>query len=216
MSFDTTPPAAIRPLDWSDREVAIQLLLLAFDPDPILRYWAADADPTQVYRCVFEAILTFCQPYGQVWGAYHADGSLLGLAAWIPPDVDADDELGWLSAGLYRLPLLISPHRWTGWIPMLSLGQRLPKPAWSLQLLGVDPQVQGQGIGSRLLQPVLARSDQTGIPCHLETSTEGAVRFYQRQGFEVLHQRTFKDPSLPYWTMLRAVSPSGLRATSVD
>jgi MFS family permease len=53
------------------------------------------------------------------------------------------------------------------------------KPHWYLWLLGVDPDRQGQGVGSALLAPILARADAEGLPCALETLTERNVWFYR-------------------------------------
>ncbi|MGF1576287.1 MAG: GNAT family N-acetyltransferase [Cyanophyceae cyanobacterium] len=199
-----------RPLTLADREPAIQLLMAAFAEDPVLTYLATGSDHPAILRCVFDAILTYCQPHNQLWGAFTADHQkLMGVAAWIPPEADANDELIWLSAGLYRLPLLVAPHRWGRWLPLFGgFGNRIPKPCWSLQLLGVSPDCQRQGVGSLLLKPALTTSRETGIQCHLETSTESAVQFYQQQGFRVVHERLLlKDDvrgnGVRYWTMLR-------------
>jgi ribosomal protein S18 acetylase RimI-like enzyme len=69
-------------------------------------------------------------------------------------------------------------------------------------LLGVAPGYQNQGIGAALLQPVLQRADRDRTLCYLETSTDAAVRFYQRQGFEIVHTRQI-GKSLPYWILKR-------------
>lgn len=199
-----------RALTLADREPAIQLLMAAFAKDPVLTYLATGSDYLAILRCVFDAILTYCQPHHQLWGAFTADHEeLIGVAAWIPPEADANDELIWLSAGLYRLPLLVDPQRWGSWLPFFGgFGHRIPKPCWSLQLLGVSPQFQRQGVGSLLLQPALKTSRQMGIPCHLETSTESAVHFYQRHGFWVADERPLLRDDLThdrvrYWTMVR-------------
>lgn len=43
-----------------------------------------------------------------------------------------------------------------------------------LFMLGISPAYQRQGIGSLLLQPIIKQADKAGLPCYLETSTEGA------------------------------------------
>jgi len=53
-----------------------------------------------------------------------------------------------------------------------------PDPHWYLFLLGIDPASQGQGLGGRLLEHVLARADAAHLPCYLETYDISAVRFY--------------------------------------
>jgi ribosomal protein S18 acetylase RimI-like enzyme len=70
--------------------------------------------------------------------------------------------------------------------------------------LGISPAYQRQGIGSLLLQPILKQADSEGLPCYLETSTEGGVRFYQRRGFEVVRTGGFPEDNLKFWTMKRA------------
>ena len=40
-----------------------------------------------------------------------------------------------------------------------------------LMLIGVDPDVQGQGLGGELITEVLARCDREGRPAYLEASS---------------------------------------------
>src|SRR5436305_13784425 len=48
---------------------------------------------------------------------------------------------------------------------MAELDSRAPRePHWHLSLLGVEPDRQGAGIGSALLQPVLERCDRGRLP----------------------------------------------------
>ena len=79
--------------------------------------------------------------------------------------------------------------------------QFCPEPHLYLGMIGVSPTFQGEGIGRKLLEPVLKKADRTNMPCYLETTTTGAVRFYERLGFEVVHQDTFLDHQ--YWLMKR-------------
>jgi GNAT superfamily N-acetyltransferase len=73
---------------------------------------------------------------------------------------------------------------------------------WYLAILGTDPTRQGQGVGSRLLAPVLETCDRDGVPAYLESSKERNVDFYSRFGFRVKEElRLPKGP--PLWTMWR-------------
>jgi ribosomal protein S18 acetylase RimI-like enzyme len=81
--------------------------------------------------------------------------------------------------------------------------RKVPGPHWYLWALGVEPARQGQGIGSRLIAPVLAQADREGLPCYLETETAGNVAFYQKQGFYVVSDDLVPGQSLRIWTMLR-------------
>jgi ribosomal protein S18 acetylase RimI-like enzyme len=55
-----------------------------------------------------------------------------------------------------------------------------------LSVLAIDPSRQGQGLGSELLAPVLARCDRDRVPAYLESSNERNRPFYRRHGFEVV------------------------------
>jgi ribosomal protein S18 acetylase RimI-like enzyme len=60
------------------------------------------------------------------------------------------------------------------------------EPHWHVGPLGVDPDVQGQGVGASLLQAFLSTVDEAGEPAFLETDIERNVTFYQRFDFEVV------------------------------
>lgn len=55
-----------------------------------------------------------------------------------------------------------------------------------LMLLGVVPELQGQGAGGRLLASLLDKADQENVAIHLETAKPANVAFYERFGFSVL------------------------------
>ena len=79
---------------------------------------------------------------------------------------------------------------------------------WHLFILGVAPSSQGQGVGSRLIAPVLAEADAAGERCYLETLAERNLAFYARHGFAVGEE--VAQPGLPtFWTMVRA--PRGVQ-----
>ena len=71
-------------------------------------------------------------------------------------------------------------------------------------ILGVDPDHQGKGLGGALLQPALAKADQEGLPCYLETLEEKNLAFYGRHGFEVLVDDREPHSGLKFWTMIRS------------
>jgi len=63
---------------------------------------------------------------------------------------------------------------------------------WYLSILGVSPCHQGQGIGGRLLDPVLQLADAAGVASFLETFSERNRAFYRRLGYETVG--TFAEP----------------------
>ena len=64
---------------------------------------------------------------------------------------------------------------------------------WYLDLLGTEPEIQGHGVGARLLRAGLDRCDAQGIPAYLETAKHTTVGFYQRHGFELIGDVSFSS-----------------------
>ena len=54
------------------------------------------------------------------------------------------------------------------------------------------PARQGQGLGSRLMGPLLGRLDDGRLPAFLEASTDRSRALYERHGFDVI--ATFNMP----------------------
>jgi GNAT superfamily N-acetyltransferase len=79
----------------------------------------------------------------------------------------------------------------------------VPVRHWYLSILGVDPARQGQGLGGALLQPILSRADEEGVPCYLETGQPKAISFYRKHGFEVVVQDVEPKSGLRFWTFRR-------------
>jgi ribosomal protein S18 acetylase RimI-like enzyme len=79
----------------------------------------------------------------------------------------------------------------------------LATPHDYLWFLGVRPDVQGHGVGSRLLRAETARFDDQGRASFLETATPRNVPLYQRHGYNVIAEyRPAPDAPL-IWGMWR-------------
>jgi GNAT superfamily N-acetyltransferase len=74
-------------------------------------------------------------------------------------------------------------------------------PYWHVHMMGVQPELQGKGIGGVLLDAALAPCARTPAPIVLTTHKPINVRFYQRAGFRVTHEEQ--------------VSPAGVAAYTV-
>jgi ribosomal protein S18 acetylase RimI-like enzyme len=68
--------------------------------------------------------------------------------------------------------------------------------------IGVAPEAQGQGLGSRLMRPTLDRCDQEGLPAYLEASSERNAALYERLGFQCTEVLRFAG-SPPLRLMMR-------------
>ena len=61
------------------------------------------------------------------------------------------------------------------------------QPYVHLWFMGVTPEHQNKGLGSKLLKEMIAFCDQQQKIIHLETSTERNLPFYKNQGFKISH-----------------------------
>jgi ribosomal protein S18 acetylase RimI-like enzyme len=78
------------------------------------------------------------------------------------------------------------------------------EPHWYLFFLGVEPSLQGRGLGGTLLQRFTARADQDGVIGYLETDRETNVPLYRRHGFEITNDSVLLNvEQLRLWTMRR-------------
>ena len=82
----------------------------------------------------------------------------------------------------------------------------VPPGSWYLSIVGIAPAYQGQGLGGRLIRPILDKTDELGLHTYLETFTPCNMRFYQRLGFQ--EAGAFDEPGTksPYWVMIREPS----------
>ena len=65
---------------------------------------------------------------------------------------------------------------------------RVPEPHRYLMIVGVDPELQNQGVGSAIVREGLALADRESVRCYLETSERRNLAFYERHGFVVLEE----------------------------
>ena len=69
--------------------------------------------------------------------------------------------------------------------------------------------LQGQGVGSMLMQPTLERADSAGLPTYIEASSERSAALYERLGFLHIDVLELPEGGPPVWLMRRP--PAGAR-----
>jgi GNAT superfamily N-acetyltransferase len=84
--------------------------------------------------------------------------------------------------------------------------EELTGPQFVIDILCVDPPLQGRGLGTGLAGTFLARVDRERLPCYLITHKARNVPFYQRLGFEVIRETRVPPSDVVGWSMRR---PSG-------
>ena len=71
-----------------------------------------------------------------------------------------------------------------------ELGQLHPdSPHWYLAVLGIEPGLQGRGLGGRLLAELDRVVATRPAPIYLESDREQSVQFYRARGFEDRDER---------------------------
>ncbi|MCK4177639.1 GNAT family N-acetyltransferase [Aciditerrimonas ferrireducens] len=188
----------------------VEVLAEAFDDDPLACYLFPPAGVRRrglrrFFRLQLRRLLAGA---GEVW----TTEDLLGAALWVPPVAERPASLRDLWALAPVLVDLLAGGRPTVALRLLADVERArpTEPHWYLATLGTAPRAQGRGIGSTLLQAVLARLDAEGLPAYLESSKERNVPFYARHGFEIVGEARAKDDPLTLWLMWRSPRPGPL------
>lgn len=72
-----------------------------------------------------------------------------------------------------------------------------------LSVLGLRPEVQGQGLATPLITPMLEQADRDRKACYLDTHKEINLNLYRHYGFKVVDQDVMKGSSVKHWMMIR-------------
>lgn len=200
------------PLEETRLLKAARMLARAFHEDPLQKY--AFPDETERRRrsvTQFEALLRYGMLAGEVWVTA---GEVAAAGIWRPPGAGEPDGAAAETSGLARLPELVGVEEMTRFSTLADhLDERrredIGAPHWYAMVLGVEPAMQGLGLGSGLLEAILPRADAAGAPCYLETCNPRNVGFYRRHGFRVLREGREPKSGLDYWTFLREPRSTG-------
>lgn len=161
-----------------DKDQAVAALELAFAADPVMRWFWPDP---AVYRATFPAFVDAMAgaAFEQGTAMWVDDGRAVAL--WLGPGHGADDD------ALVQVMLeSVDPGLLTDLSAFADRVSELHPVVdhWYLPITGVDPHVQGKGLGSVLLQHALATCDRDGLPAYLEASTVRSRLLYERFGFK--------------------------------
>ena len=88
--------------------------------------------------------------------------------------------------------LALVAERQEGSVILAFLIAKHVAPEWELENIVVDPQMQGKGIGTRLLDELLARAKQSNsdaVFLEVRESNTPARKLYQKLGFEETGRR---------------------------
>jgi predicted N-acetyltransferase YhbS len=191
----------IRQATESDVPALRESLARAFHEDPIAT-WSLPSERRRAgqlsrfyrerLRTLLADELVFC------------DEDRRGAALWAAPD---RWEVGAAEMARMRIVTRRTPVFLVG---AMRVDRAHPRePHYYLASLGVAPEAQGNGVGSRLLGPMLERCDREGVPAYLESSRDRNVPFYERHGFRVTDELRLPLGGPTLWLMWR--EPAGAR-----
>ena len=205
MTFVDKGTTDIVPLTSNGFQTAGSLLTRAFINDPLYKAVIPDADKRETALVwLHQRVIQYCYLYGVM----HTHSDAQGVACWLPPGQTDISMLRILRTGLFAMPFYMGLLPFSRFNAYMNVSDALrkkhaPEPYWYLWVLGVDPSSQRQGIGGRLMQPVLEQADKEGIPCYLETENEQNIGVYQRLGFNVVESKAIPIINITTWALLR-------------
>jgi len=195
MARPTREALAVRQATRLERARFEAAMAMAFTADPAARW--AWPDPLQ-FITIFAPLVTLFGGKSFEHGSAYVIGDFVGVAQWLPPGVQPDDEpIANLFAQNMSGPklgeVLFLFEQMAGFHPH--------EPHWYIPLIGIDPLFHGRGYGTQLLRHGLAACDGDKLPVYLEATSHGSRRFYERHGFRVLGEIRSAD-SPPLFPML--------------
>jgi ribosomal protein S18 acetylase RimI-like enzyme len=193
-------PIEVRKARADDSPAISRTLARAFYADPVFE-WAIPNDLRR--RNVLPSLfLSFTEALEHHRATYVA-GNWAGAALWVPPEqppVAPEDE----EAFDAQLGALLDDDELerVGELSAIMAAEHPHAPHMYLWFLGVHPAWQGSGIGSTLLDRVLAQLDVQGTAAYLEATSANNVRLYERHGFQAT-AAIIGHGGPPLWKMWR-------------
>jgi ribosomal protein S18 acetylase RimI-like enzyme len=191
----TRPQHQIRRATAGDAAAMSSVLARAFATNPFVRWILPDDDH---YARIGDSFFRMAVEQELAHGEVYTDDAIGGAALWLPPGSPSPGLVDQLRMGLQLLK--VAGTRTLVAAPALMKFEtaRPTRPHWYLTVLGTAPSVQGQGLGGALIDPILKRCDESGVPAYLESSNPDNVSYYQRFDFEVTGEVAYRGgPTVP-------------------
>lgn len=175
----------------------------AFYEDPVIGWLMPDATKRRARLRRFFGIELrhMALPRGRVWTTNDLTGVALVMppGAWRVPPHATLLEGSAFGVHLGRAARLGAAMEWRH-------AREVRKPHYYVRDVGVLPEVQGKGLGSALMRPMLDLCDREGLPAYLEASSERSAALYERLGFRLIDELRIAS-SPPLRLMLRPSRP---------
>ncbi|MEM7462986.1 MAG: GNAT family N-acetyltransferase [Pseudomonadota bacterium] len=166
----------------SDVSSVIAVIDNGFSEDPTVRW----LHPTyEEFRSLHHKFVGSCIAQAIAFGGVHYLTGFEGAAIWYRPGIKFGGTVLEEIASQAALP-----ERFEVFFDLLGRCSKFrpAEPYWELELIAVEPGIQGRGFGTMLLEYGLTICDQEHAPVYLESSNEDNLKFYNQCGFELLSE----------------------------
>lgn len=177
----------------------------AFQNDPVWEKVLEGATTNQK-RVFFMGPVRYCLKYGKL---YASSEKLEGLAGWVPGNLADMTIWRGLRSGSMGSSMKVGMKTMMSMKPIFAPLEAARRATMSgreyiyLVIIGVSPEHQGQGHGTKLLKAVIEEGNATGLPIYLETTTAKNINMYKKFSFKQLQQVIHPIIDLPQWGMVR-------------
>jgi GNAT superfamily N-acetyltransferase len=194
----------VRPATPADVDSVARALARAFADDPIFGFLFDGMSDVQGRAARFFRMLAPLHINNGM--LLVPDGEVVGASLWDPPGhwrIPVSAQIRMAPSLLFRVFGSRSFSHLRDYAKVEKLHAQHTEPHYYLAVLGTEPDHQGKGIGSALMQPILDRCDREGVGAYLESSKEKNIPFYARHGFEVVSEHSFHAGGPSLWPMWR-------------
>lgn len=171
----------------NDKSLVVEILAKSFDTNLSVNYIIKqDGRRRQRIRALMDYSFEVCTAFGNVF--LSDDNKACALIVY--PDkkrlsfqsILLDFNLIFQSVGIGNIKKTLNREK-----IIKNIQPRIPMSY--LWFIGVEPDSQGMGIGSKLLQEVIDYSNSNSRPIYLETSTVKNLPWYEKFGFELYNEQ---------------------------
>lgn len=166
-----------------DKELVVKILAQSFHDNLSVNYLIPqDSKRVQRIKELMAYSFDICRLWGKVW----LTEDKRACALVIFPDLKRTTLPSLLLMGRLILKSIGFPNIAKALNRESQVAEHHPvTPFYHLWFLGVLPEHQGKGIGSKLLNQLLADAVGMNKPVYLETSTQRNLPWYEKHGFSI-------------------------------
>ncbi len=193
-------------LDPRDKKKAADVVAAAFFDYPMFAFYFPDPGRrARLLSWYLGNVLTCALHFGEVF----TTPDVAGVVFTLPPGHTRLTQGEYARNGFFFTPFVMG---WSNFVRsqrcedfVADTHERIMRgrPHYYLWGLAVDPHRKRSGIGTALMQPVLAKADRENRPFYLETHDENNVAYYQRMDFQLAFAGDIPAYRLPIWCMVR-------------